>query len=54
MIGDTEQDCEAARACNVAFIGVTYGYGYHSKSGLLYQAANSEQLTACLGRVLVI
>lgn len=54
MIGDTEQDYDAARVCNVAFVGITYGYGFRSKSGLLYQAANSEQLTACLGRVLGI
>ena len=54
MIGDTEQDHHAANACNIKFIGVTYGYGYHSESQLFYQAANGEQLTACLGRALDI
>lgn len=54
MIGDTEQDHHAAKACNIAFIGVTYGYGFRTESELFYSAADSKQLKSSLSKFLGI
>ena len=32
MIGDSSSDMDSAQKCNLGFIGVTYGFGFKSRS----------------------
>ena len=51
MIGDREQDAQAARACGTAFLGVTYGYGSRNeleKAGAEAFCEAPADLTRCL------